>query len=91
MEVTAASRSALRSACKICLEEGFEYVWVDCVCIDQFSSLEKAREILNMGEYYAKAARTFVFPRSLSRSRYRRLEEEDGGADDLETAWKGLS
>jgi hypothetical protein len=65
MGVKAASRNAVRSMSRLCLTEGYHYAWIDCLCIDQESSLEKSREILNMGDCYAKAATTLVFPYGL--------------------------
>lgn len=48
MEVKAASQNAVQSMARLSLTEGYLYAWIDCLCIDQESSLEKSREILNM-------------------------------------------
>lgn len=62
MKVTAVSKKSLYLLASICRTMGFQYFWLDCICIDQGSALEKAREVVNMGSYYAKSARTLIFP-----------------------------
>lgn len=62
MKVTAVSKKSLYLLASICRTMGFQYFWLDCICIDQGSALEKAREVVNMGSYYTKSARTVIFP-----------------------------
>lgn len=62
MTVTAVKKISLLALARLCLSIGIKYFWLDCVCIDQKSNLEQAREILNMGKYYSMAAKTLIFP-----------------------------
>lgn len=63
--VTAVRKESLLALARLCLTLGIKSFWLDCICIDQKSQLEKTREILNMGSYYAKAVRTLIFPYGL--------------------------
>ncbi|MCO5567649.1 hypothetical protein L7F22_021343 [Adiantum nelumboides] len=40
--------------------DGVEKVWLDALCINQTDSLEKAREIQNMGAYYSNSIGCYV-------------------------------
>jgi len=53
MKVTAVSKKSLYLLASICRTMGFQYFWLDCICIDQGSALEKARE----GRQYGKLLR----------------------------------
>jgi hypothetical protein len=65
VKVTAVARESLVALARLCISIGIDYFWLDCLCIDQESALEQAREILNMGKYYAKACKTLIFPYGL--------------------------
>lgn len=65
VHVTAVKKKSLLALARLCLSLGIKYFWLDCLCIDQKSRLEQAREILNMGKYYSKAKQTLVFPYGL--------------------------
>ncbi|KAF2004003.1 HET-domain-containing protein [Amniculicola lignicola CBS 123094] len=41
-------------------ELGYQYLWVDSVCINQTNAAEKAEQIQNMGNIYADAVATIV-------------------------------
>lgn len=63
MMITASRRDSIMAlAGYIPFITGSRFFWIDCVCIDQESSLEKGREILNMGSYYEKAEHCLIFP-----------------------------
>lgn len=65
VRVTAVARESIFALAVLCLSKGIDYFWLDCLCIDQESALEQAREILNMGKYYARARTTLIFPYGL--------------------------
>lgn len=65
VRVTAVARDSVFALARLCLSINIEYFWLDCLCIDQESALEQAREILNMGKYYSKACNTLIFPYGL--------------------------
>lgn len=60
--VQAVRRESLKVLAELCLSLKKDYFWIDCICIDQKSQLEKAREIVNMANYYKSAAMTLIFP-----------------------------
>ncbi|KAF4542703.1 uncharacterized protein LTHEOB_7433 [Lasiodiplodia theobromae] len=60
--VQAVRRESLRVLARLCQRLKWDYFWIDCICIDQKSQLEKAREIVNMANYYKLAAKTLIFP-----------------------------
>ena len=68
MIVKGFSLKGLCRAAQLVLERDFKYFWVDSVCIDQASRLEKQREINSMGAFYRHSAECLIFP---------------GGLDDL--------
>jgi hypothetical protein len=50
----------IQDAILITRKLGFQYLWVDALCILQDSAVDKAREITRMGEVYQSAAITLV-------------------------------
>ncbi|KAF2736428.1 HET-domain-containing protein [Polyplosphaeria fusca] len=64
-ELTAYTQRAgwtkIRSCCASALADGFEYAWVDTVCIDKTSSAELSEAINSMYRWYQQALRCFVF------------------------------
>lgn len=61
IKVTAFSRTNLTRAAHCIRKLGFEWSWIDTICIDQNSIIEKQREIKNMGDYYTNAKQCLVF------------------------------
>ncbi|KAL9611781.1 MAG: hypothetical protein Q9167_003592 [Letrouitia subvulpina] len=51
-----------------------EYVWIDSLCIDQASHLDKVKEIPKMADYYSNATRCVVVSEMLRRGYSHRLE-----------------
>ncbi|APA07431.1 hypothetical protein SS1G_12973 [Sclerotinia sclerotiorum 1980 UF-70] len=47
--------------CRLALEEGLDYAWVDTCCIDKSSSAELSEAINSMFEWYARAKVCFAF------------------------------
>ncbi|KAK4560468.1 hypothetical protein LTR86_005664 [Recurvomyces mirabilis] len=47
--------------CKLALEHGLDYMWVDSCCIDRGSSAELSKAINSMFAWYASAAICFVY------------------------------
>ncbi|KAF8169470.1 hypothetical protein K438DRAFT_1447748, partial [Mycena galopus ATCC 62051] len=43
-----------------CARRGYEYVWMDVLCVDQASTTEKSVEIPKMKDYYKNAHATIV-------------------------------
>ncbi|KAJ7850047.1 hypothetical protein B0H14DRAFT_2160774, partial [Mycena olivaceomarginata] len=43
-----------------CARRGYEYVWMDVLCVDQTSATEKSVEIPKMKDYYKNAHATIV-------------------------------
>jgi hypothetical protein len=57
----------LISAVEVCHKLGYDYFWIDALCIDQRrKSKEKEREIPNMGKYYRDALECIIFPDGLN-------------------------
>jgi len=46
---------------RACARRGYEYVWMDALCIDQYNPQEKAQEMQKMRYYYITAHVTIVF------------------------------
>ena len=61
IEVTAFSKKDLTRAAHCIDKLGFEWSWIDTICIDQNSIEEKQREIKKMGFYYANAKQCIIF------------------------------
>ncbi|KZL80886.1 het domain-containing protein [Colletotrichum incanum] len=51
----------IRETCRIALERGHDYAWVDTCCIDKTSSAELSEAINSMFNWYANAAVCYVF------------------------------
>ncbi|KAK0719153.1 heterokaryon incompatibility protein-domain-containing protein, partial [Lasiosphaeris hirsuta] len=51
----------LRAACALAAREGFEYIWIDTVCIDKTSSAELSEAINSMFAWYQGAAVCYAF------------------------------
>ncbi|WQF90267.1 Putative heterokaryon incompatibility [Colletotrichum destructivum] len=51
----------IRETCRIALERGHNYAWVDTCCIDKTSSAELSEAINSMFKWYANAAVCYVF------------------------------
>jgi hypothetical protein len=61
MEVSAFRKTDLTTAAKCIYKVGYEWCWIDNICIDQNSIEEKQREITSMGLYYRSAMKCLVF------------------------------
>ncbi|KAL9120146.1 MAG: hypothetical protein Q9187_003304, partial [Circinaria calcarea] len=55
--VVTISKKKLEDIKRLMVSSGVQYLWVDCVCINQVDAREKSAEISKMYEYY-KSART---------------------------------
>lgn len=51
----------IRETCRVALERGHDYAWVDTCCIDKTSSAELSEAINSMFKWYADAAVCFAF------------------------------
>ncbi|PSN70380.1 HET-domain-containing protein, partial [Corynespora cassiicola Philippines] len=51
----------LEESCRIALQMGLEYVWIDTCCIDKSSSAELSEAINSMYAYYAKSEICFAY------------------------------
>ncbi|QYS99450.1 HET domain-containing protein [Trichoderma simmonsii] len=54
------SKKKLRQIKKLMVQDGIEYLWADCVCINQNDDAEKAREVPKMYEYYRSARKCHI-------------------------------
>ncbi|PNP45699.1 hypothetical protein TGAMA5MH_02924 [Trichoderma gamsii] len=54
------SKKKLRNIKKLMVQGGIEYIWADCVCINQSDDAEKAREVPKMYEYYRSARKCHI-------------------------------
>ncbi|KAK8091858.1 heterokaryon incompatibility protein-domain-containing protein [Apiospora hydei] len=57
-------RCPIQDAIKVTRELGFEYLWIDALCIVQDDDLEKAHDIVHMHNIYRNAAFTIIASRS---------------------------
>ncbi|KAJ8502840.1 hypothetical protein ONZ45_g11389 [Pleurotus djamor] len=84
-----------------CRRMGFQYVWIDTLCIDQSSDEDKGREVVKMREYYGNSLATVVFgdKYEVFASNWSKLEpilsvwETDQAGykeETLRTVWEGL-
>ncbi len=53
--------SKIISTCKLALQDGIPYAWVDTVCIDKSSSAELSEAINSMFAYYEKAQVCYIY------------------------------
>jgi hypothetical protein len=53
--------SKITETCRLALEEGLKYVWIDTICIDKSSSAELTETINSMFELYKNAAVCYVY------------------------------
>ncbi|KAI4907301.1 hypothetical protein J4E90_009804 [Alternaria incomplexa] len=53
--------SKVEQACKIALDLGYRYLWMDTCCIDKTSSAEVSQAINSMFQYYQKAEYCIAF------------------------------
>ncbi|KAI4949152.1 hypothetical protein J4E91_005616 [Alternaria rosae] len=53
--------SKVKQACKIALELGYRYLWMDTCCIDKTSSAEVSQAINSMFQYYQEAEYCIAF------------------------------
>ncbi|KAI0173072.1 HET-domain-containing protein [Hypoxylon sp. FL1284] len=51
----------IKDTCRVALEQGIRYAWVDTCCIDKTSSAELSEAINSMFAWYRQAAMCFVF------------------------------
>ncbi|KAK1975373.1 HET domain-containing protein [Colletotrichum cereale] len=51
----------IRATCRIALERGHDYAWVDTCCIDKTSSAELSEAINSMFKWYSNAAVCYAF------------------------------
>ncbi|KAM7213449.1 Heterokaryon incompatibility protein (HET) domain containing protein [Rhypophila decipiens] len=54
------SKKKLRTIKKLMVQAGIDYLWADCVCINQRDDAEKAREVPKMYEYYRSARKCHI-------------------------------
>ncbi len=54
------SKKKLRTIKKLMVQGGIEYLWADCVCINQCDDTEKAGEVPKMYEYYRSARKCHI-------------------------------
>lgn len=54
------SREKLEDIKRLMLSSNTQYMWVDCVCINQADAREKSAEISKMYEYYRNASRCHI-------------------------------
>ena len=59
-EVTSMSRSTLIDILRVCKSIGVKHIWIDALCIDQKSRIEKQQEIPRMGKIYQNADKVLV-------------------------------
>jgi hypothetical protein len=50
-----------KQCCRIAVEDGFEYTWVDTCCIDKTSSAELSEAINSMFRWYQRAEVCYAF------------------------------
>ena len=53
--------SKLEQSCRLALQTGFEYAWLDTCCIDKSSSAELSEAINSMYRYYAESTICFAY------------------------------
>lgn len=51
----------VEAACKFAQSRGFEWIWIDSVCIDKSSSAELSEAINSMWRWYSDATECFVY------------------------------
>ena len=51
----------LETSCKIALQQGLQYAWIDTCCIDKSSSAELSEAINSMYNYYAQAQVCYAY------------------------------
>lgn len=57
----AASIYKLAGACALARERGYNYIWIDTVCIDKSSSAELSEAVNSMFRWYEKSSVCFVY------------------------------
>ncbi|KAF4627169.1 hypothetical protein G7Y89_g10983 [Cudoniella acicularis] len=58
----------IRETCRLAIENGLDYAWVDTCCIDKTSSAELSEAINSMFKWYGSAAVCYAFLSDLSKS-----------------------
>ncbi len=58
--------STLQCACMLAESDGYEWIWMDCCCIDRSSSAELSETINRMYDIYAGAAVCYAYMRDVS-------------------------
>ena len=58
--VTRNAQTALRQVVPRAYEHGMQYIWMDAICIDQDSLLEKNAQVPLMGDIYRTASKVFA-------------------------------
>lgn len=58
---TRKSITKIRGVCKIALECGYEWIWIDNCCIDKSSSAELQEAINSMWRYYAESNACYAY------------------------------
>ncbi|KAI1741213.1 heterokaryon incompatibility protein-domain-containing protein [Xylaria scruposa] len=51
----------ITQACKLAIEQGYEYIWIDTCCIDKSSSAELTEAINSMYAWYADSGKCFAY------------------------------
>ncbi|KAI0547174.1 heterokaryon incompatibility protein-domain-containing protein [Xylaria curta] len=51
----------ITQTCKLAIEQGYEYVWIDTCCIDKSSSAELTEAINSMYSWYADSCKCFAY------------------------------
>ncbi|KAI7871965.1 hypothetical protein K492DRAFT_170182, partial [Lichtheimia hyalospora FSU 10163] len=59
-------------------KEGYEYIWMDMLCINQLLLENESDQINIMGEIFKKSKKCFVFPGKLSKLEYNQFINLDG-------------
>ncbi len=52
-------KEQVHDICNLASKSGFQYMWIDILCIDQNNEDEKFKEIQNMRQYYSRAELCF--------------------------------
>lgn len=58
---TKAGYCKIRETCRIALENGLKYAWVDTCCIDKNNSAELSKAINSMFQYYEDAKSCYIY------------------------------
>jgi hypothetical protein len=64
-------------ACRQAVEDGFDYIWIDTICIDKTSSAELSESINSMFKYYSLARICYAYLVDVS------IPEQAGPRDEI--------